>query len=334
MKKLPSHRRTLAGLVTVACVLLALVAARMAPADTVVPSITLGQTTIANGVATVSGSITTPSPATAGLTINGQSLGLNAAGQFAGVINLGGQSVLSLAVRDGATGDVSTVTIPLTANLVGPGGVVSPDALSGIQAAALSIAKPVGGFVSGLEPITVGGHIADSGQLAGLTVNGVDALSSLQPNGNFSVPVPGTSREISVLMTDKQGVSVQTRYATVSPAYVSAASAVGLRVASVRYFKRHAKKTKQIRMLVTVKDRRAIAVRGAKVTVRSVKSGRIIGRLKVKKTNKLGRVGFVLHLRRAAFGKRLVVMTRAKTPLAKAAKRTSVRLPRLAPRRG
>ena len=330
MRTASSIKRTPAALAAAACILLALAGAHSAPADVVLPSVTLGPTTVLNGVATVSGTVTSPSPASAELTINGQPLGVNAAGQFTGVASLNGQSALSLAIRNPATGDVSTVTIPLTANLVGPGGVVSPEALAAIEQAALSIVKPVGGFVSVGDPISVSGSLGNGEQLAGLSVNGADGLSTLRPDGTFAVPVPGTTREISVLMTDKQGVSLETRYPVSQLAYVSAANAVGVRIASIRYFAKHVRTTKRLRMIVTIKDRRGVLVHGASVTVRSTRTGRIVGRAKLKRTNKKGQVGFVLRLRRAAFGKRVVFVTTAKTPKAKAAKRTSVRLPRFA----
>jgi hypothetical protein len=333
MKTASSHRRTPAALAAAACVLLALAGAHAAPADSVVPPITLGPTAVVNGIAIVTGSVTTPSPATAGVSINGQPLGLNATGRFTGVANLAGKSELAITVQDTTTGDTSTVSIPLTANLVGPGGVVSPDALAAIQAAAVSIAKPVGGFVSDPGTITVEGAAGKANELAGLAVNGVETLSSVAPNGTFAVPVPGTSREIGVLMTDQQGVSLETRYRTVAVTSVSAQDATGVRIASIRYFAKAVKQTKRIRMVVTVKDRRALVVRGARVTVRSAQTGRLIGGAKLKKTNRSGQAGFVLHLRRRAFGKRLVVVTTAKTPKAQAVKRSSVRLPRLA-RRG
>src|SRR5207247_2590011 len=108
--------------------------------------------------------------------------------------------------------------------------------LSGLQQAAASVTKPIGGFVSvGGEPISVSGGVGNRDQLASLSVNGVDALSLLHPNGTFTIPVPGTSKEVTVLMSDKQGVSVETRYPAVAT-YVSATNAVGVRISSIRYY--------------------------------------------------------------------------------------------------
>jgi hypothetical protein len=223
---------------------------------------------------------------------------------------------------------VSTVTIPLTTNLVGPGGVVSPTALSALEQAAASVTEPVGGFVSvGGEPISIGGSVGNRDQLAGLSVNGVDALSTLSPDGAFSVRVPGTTREVTVLMTDKQGVSLEQRYPAAAPTYVSAANAVGIRVVSVRYYTKGVKTRKRLRLVVAVKDRRGLSVRGARVTVKAMRSARVVGGAKVKRSNKQGQAGFVLRLRPKAFGKRLVVITTARTPTAKTSKRTSVRVP-------
>jgi hypothetical protein len=325
-------RRTLAALAAAASVLLSLAGAAGAPADVVAPSITLGPTTVLNGVAAVSGSVAEPSSGSAQLSVNGQPLDLNAAGQFAGIVNLNGQSVLSFTVQNPATGDTSTATIPLTSNLVGPGGVVSSEALDALEQAAVSVLKPVGGFISvDGKPIQVGGSVGDDDGLVTLSVNGLDALSTLEPNGGFTVPVPGTSKEITLLMTDKEGVTLETRYQVVqSTSYVAAADADGVRITKIRYFTKGVKTKKRMRMVVTVKDRRNLNVYGAVVTVRSVRTHRIVGRAKVKHTNTKGKATFVLQVRKAGFGKRFAIVTTAQTPKAKASKRTSIRLPRLA----
>jgi hypothetical protein len=325
----PTNRRTIVALAVLACALCALVAARPAPGDIVAPAVTLGPTTIANGTAIVSGTITSSDPSSSTLTVNGQPLGVTSDGTFAGTVDLSGQSNLSLAVSNPADGQVSTVTIPLTTNLVGSGGVVSPTALSGLEQAAATITEPVGGFVSvGGEPISVGGSVGNRDQLAGLSVNGVDALSTLSPDGTFSTRVPGTSREVTVLMTDKQGVSLEQRYPAAAPAHVSAANAVGIRIASVRYYTKAVKTKQRLRMVVAVQDRRGLSVRGARVTVRTLRSARVVGGAKAKRSNKQGQAGFVLRLRPKAFGKRLVIITTVRTPTAKTSKRTSVRVPR------
>jgi hypothetical protein len=334
-----SPRRTFLALALLASAAVALVGARPAPGDAIAPVVKLGPTTVLNGVATVSGTLAGTSPSSAELTINGQPVGVNAAGQFATTLNLGGQSALALAVRNPATGEVTTLNVPLTTNVVGPGGIIPPSVLSALEQAALAVTKPIGGFVSigDDKPITVAGSVGNRDQLAGLSVNGVDALSAVQPDGTFAVPIPGTSREVTVLMTDKQGVSQTTTYPVSrdvqAATTVAAAQAVGVRITSVRFFAKKIKKIKRLRMVVTVKDRRGLKIRGAVVTVASTKRGRLVRRAGAKRSNKAGQVGYVLRLRPKAFGKRLVLVTTAKTPKAKAAKRVSVRLPRLAARR-
>jgi hypothetical protein len=335
-----SARRTFIALALLASTTIALVGARPAPGELVGPIVTLGPTTVLNGVGTVSGTLAGTSPSSAQLTINGQPVAVNAAGQFSAIVNLSGQSALTLGVRNPATGEVTTLNVPLTTNLIGPGGVISPSVLSALEQAALAVTKPIGGFVSlgDDKPITVSGSVGNRDQLAGLSVNGVDALSAVRPDGSFAVPIPGTSREVTVLMTDKQGVSQTITYpvertAQSSTTTVSAAQAVGVRITSVRFFAKKIKKTKRLRMLVTVKDRRGLKIRGAVINVVSTKGGRLVRRAVAKRSNKAGQVGYVLRLRPKAFGKRLVLVTTAKTPKAKAAKRISVRLPRLATRR-
>jgi hypothetical protein len=324
-------RRTALALATAATAVVALVGATPAPAHAVTPAITLGPTVVINGVATVSGMVTAVQPTSAQLTVNDRLLQVSAAGAFFGTVDLNGQSNLVLTLTS-PTGDVSTIRIPLTTNLVGPGGVISSGVLAKLVQAAVTVTKPIGGFVSSAgKPIPVLGRVADPNQLLGLSIDGIDVLSTIGPDGNFALSVPGTNKEVEILMTDRQGVTLETRYPVASPAApVSAGNAAGLRIASIRYSTKRIKSTKRLGIAVTVKDRRGHFVSGAKVTVRSTRPGRIANRTRVKSTGSKGKVAFTMRLRPKAFGKRFVIVARAATPTAKDAKRSSVRLPRLA----
>lgn len=326
------NRQRLAGLAALASISVALAAPGNAAAGGVGPKLKLGPTTILNGLAVVNGTVTEPSSRVK-LTVNGQPLGLNAAGSFTGVVNLNGESVLSLSLRNPATGTSSTTTIRLSSDLVGPGGVLSPEALAALEQAAVSILEPVGGFISvGGKPIEVLGEVANRDRLVGLSVNGIDALSALGPTGTFHVSVLGTTQQIVIVMTDTRGVSQETRYQVVPQSQsvsVSAQEAQGVRITKTRYFAKGIKTKRRLRMVVTVRDRRNLLIHGAVVTVRSARTGRIVGRTKIRSTNLNGKAKFVLRVRRAAFGKRNVFVTTAKTPHAKVMKRTTLRLPRL-----
>jgi hypothetical protein len=333
MTSLPT-RRVLAGLVVLASLAIALVGPTAAGAENVAPQIKLGPTTILNGVAVVSGRVSHPT-SNAQLTVNGQPLELTVGGNFAGIVNLNGQSALSLSLGNLASGESSTVTIALDTNLVGLGGLLSPDVLAALERAAVTILRPVGGFVSvGGQTIEISGGVGNGNQLGGLSVNGIDVLSTLRPDGGFVVPIPGTTREISILMTDRQGVTFDTRYRTArSSRTVSAAEADGVRIAKVRYFAKRIKKTKRLRVVVTVRDRQNRLIHGAAVTLRSKRTDRILGRAFTKSSSLNGKVTFVLRVRRAAFGKRTTFVATAKTPNASVTKRTAVRLPRLKAKR-
>jgi hypothetical protein len=336
MRAILKQRRFLAAHAAAAGAVLTLLAAGPAPGELGNPVVTLGPTTVLNGIATVTGTLAGIQPSSAQLSINGQPVGVNAAGQFAAIVTLNGRSDLALTMTDPVTGQTNTLDIPLTTNILGPGGVIPPGVLSGLQQAAVSLIKPVGGFVAvGDEPITVKGTVGDRDQLAGLTVNGIDALALTKPDGGFAVPIPGTSKEVTMIVTDKQGVSVTTsepvsRTTAAAATSVAAKNALGVKIASVRYFTKRIRTTKRLRVVVTVKDRRNLFIRGAVVTLRGAKARQIAGRAALKRSNRKGQVGFVLRLRPGAFGKRVVIVATAKTPSAKAARRTSVRLPRLA----
>jgi hypothetical protein len=326
-----SSRKQLAGLAAVASIAVALVAPAPgnATAQRVGPKLTLGPTTILNGLAVLSGTVTEPSSRVE-LKVNGQPLDLSAAGRFAGVVNLSGQSALSLSLRNTETGESSTATIQLNTGLVGPGGILTPDALAALEHAAVSILAPAKGFASvDNEPIEVRGDVANRDKLVGLSVNGIDTLSTLGPNGTFHVSVLGTTKEISVVMIDSRSVSLDTRYQVVQQSRsVSAGEAQGVRIAKIRYFAKGIRRTRRLRIVVTVRDRRNVLIHGAVVTLRSARTGRIVGRSKMRRTNMNGKAKFLLGVRRAAFGKRNVFVTTAKTPHAKVTKRTTLRLPR------
>jgi hypothetical protein len=299
--------------------------------------------TVADGTATVAGSLGAPSSGVQ-LSVNGQPLAIDAAGNFSGAVNLGGLSNLTFRLSNSA-GEVTSVSIPLNSNVVGPGGVIPSDVLASLEKAAVSILKPVDGFkILDELPLQIGGSVGDEDSLASLTINGQDALGLLGSDRIFTVTVPGTTREVTVTATDHRGVSqtstapvlhTSSIFTTAAGRSVSAAGAMGVRIAKIRYITRNVRRTKRLRMVITVKDRRGLLIRNATVSVRSRYARRIARNPRVKKTNRVGQAAFLLRARDRAFGRRLVMITIAKTPKAKASKRSSVRIPRLqrSPRR-
>jgi hypothetical protein len=308
-----------------------------APGEVLSPAVVLGPMTVANGTATVAGSLGAPSSGVQ-LTVNGQPLAVDAAGNFSGAVNLNGQSNLTFGLRNSG-GEITSVTIPLNSNIVGPGGVINSDVLAALEKAAVSILKPVEGFkILDNLPLRIGGSVGDKGSLASLTVNGKDVLGLLGSDPAFSLQLPGTTKEVSVTMTDKQGVSQTSSvpvlhgtsiFTTTAGRSVAATGAIGVRITKIRYITRSVRRTKRLRMIVTVKDRRGLLIRNASISVRSKYARRIVRNPRAKKSNKVGQAAFLLRARNRAFGKRLVMVTLAKTPSAKANKSSSVRLPRL-----
>jgi hypothetical protein len=309
--------------------------AASAPGEVLSPAITLGPTTVLNGTATVAGHVGAPSTG-AQLAINGTPVAIDALGNFAAVLNLGGQSNLTFRLANSG-GEVTSLNLPLNSNIVGPGGVISPGVLTALEQAAVSIVKPLDGFkITDELPLKVEGRVGDGSTLAGLTVNGKDVLGLVGEDRGFSITVPGTTREITVTSTDRQGVTSTTTYPVVQSASatsVAAAAAQGIRIAKIRYITKNVRRTKRMRMVVTVRDRRGLLIRNATISVRSRYARRIFRNPKAKKSNRVGQAAFLMRARNKAFGKRLVMITLAKTPKAKVSKSSSVRIPRLAKRR-
>jgi hypothetical protein len=320
-----------------ALALLAFTTPSAEPGEILSPAVVLGPITVANGTATISGNIGVPN-SNVQLSINGQPLSVDAAGNFSGAINLDGQSRLTLTLTNSA-GEITSVTIPLNTNVVGPGGVIGPEILDALKKAGVSILKPLEGFkILDQLPLKIEGSVLDKGSLASLTVNGKDVLSLLGQDRIFTVLLPGTTKEVTVTATDTQGVS-QTSTAPVLHAAsmfttpvgrsVAATGALGVRIAKIRYVTKNVRRTKRMRMIVTIKDRRGLLVRGATVRVTSRYVRRIARNPRAKKTNRVGQAAFLLKATKRTFGKRLVMITVAKTPASKASKRSSVRIPNL-----
>jgi hypothetical protein len=313
--------RQLFALFTIALTLVLVLAQRATPAST--PLLDLGPITVANGTAVVAGTVGSQAAGDT-LTVNGQPLGVDANGHFVGTVNVDGASSLELALTSPG-GDVQTTfTIPLTGSL---SEVIPGDVLSSLDRAGVTLLGPITG--GGDEPFTVAGSVLDRGQLAGLTVNGTDILSTLGEGGAFSVQVPGTTKTITLTATDTHGVSqtVVTRTPLTSST-VSAAGALGVRIATIRYVAKGIIRTHRMRMIVTVRDNRGLLVHGAKIIVRGTKAGWLARHPRTALSGKQGRATVFLRLRQDAFGKRLSTVTVASTPSAKERKTSSVRVPR------
>lgn len=331
MKLNSKRRHRWLAVATMSAALVAIGSARPAP----VPQLlNLGPITVLNGTAVATGTL-----GGAGLggqlELNGQPVSVDAAGHFVATVGVDGASALDFGLTT-AGGQHVAFHIPLS--LVGTGGLIDGSAVDAVEQAGARLLEPAGGFqaVAG-KPLTVAGSVADQGQLASLAVNGVDVTRLLGADRTFSVQVPGTTKEITLQATDTHGVTETTRYkvltsrglvATPYGTSVAALNAQGLKIAKIRYSAKRAATTKRVRMLVVVKDSRGYLVRGAKITIRSKAPGTLRRRSQAKRSSTTGRATFVLSVKQHALGKRLVMVTVARTPSVKAAKTTSVRLRR------
>jgi hypothetical protein len=313
-----------------ACVIAALAAALAvfpyAVAASAPPLVQLGPITVAGGTAVLSGTVG-PQAAGSTLTVNGQPLSVDASGAFAGTADLNGSGAIALQLSD-PVGGQTTFTIPLT--LAGLGGVIPVGVLESVQQAGVSLLGPIAGDDG--SPLTVAGSVLDKTQLAGLTANGVDILGALARDGSFSVQLPGTTKVVTLTATDSHGTTETivsgVAHQTLTSGTTGAATAAGVRIVKVQFYKQNVLRRHFMRMVVTVKDRRGLLIQGAKISVASTKAGRLSHRPKMHLTGRKGRATFTLRLRQAAFGKRLIVVTLAKTPKAKAIKRSAVIVPR------
>jgi hypothetical protein len=333
-------RRRVAGAGAAAALASGLILLLAQPARPEAAGLSLGPISVANGTVTLSGAVTGAPAASYQLHVNGQPLSLNADGTFSGTVNLAGASSVIVAARNPLSGETVTTQIPLNSNVLGPNGLIDSTVLDALRKAGIGLQIPPGGFISldGL-PVKVEGSVLEKDQLASLKVNGTDVLEKLTSNSVFTQTIPGSSREVSVTATDRQGVSQTTSFAVVPMSSVintaagpsiAAAGADGVKIAKVRYIAKAkvVRAHKRFRMIVTVRDRQNRLVRGATVRVRPKAKRFFVGNQRVKKTTKVGQAGFLVKIRKPALGKRLFMITLAQTPKAKAQKTTSVRLPK------
>ena len=283
------------------------------------PLLQLGPITVANDTATVAGTLASGSSA-ATLTVNGQPVGVDAAGAFAATVPLNGASTLALSLREGGTAQQTTFQVPLTGSLI-PAGV-----LESLEQAEISLLAPTG--IGNGDPLTVSGGVLDHGNLSSLTLNGKDVLGTLGSGGTFTVQVPGTTKVITLSAVDKSGTSETITTPVSIPATVAAKDAVGVRFARIAFYTKNVRKTHRVRMIVTIRDLRGSLVRGATVSVKSLKRGRLLRTPKSGLTGPKGSTMIVLPLRAVAFGSRLTVNTVAKTPSAKVSRKGGVRIPK------
>jgi len=340
------HSRCGVGVAVLLCCTVGLLLAAAAAADQSQP-IAVGPVTVANGAASATTASDGSSTVDATVTVNGQPASVDANGNISANVDLSGQSAVTVSVGNAKTGETTTTTIPIS--LLGPGGVIPASVLDMLRQAGVTVNVPPGGFTGAAgQPVHVTGSVADRSTLASLTVNGIDVLSRLRPDGTFAVPVAGTDKTVAVSATDKQGVSQSTTYRITpatspasgrssSTASTSAASAIGVTITNVRYVTKGVKARKRISVTLLVKDKRGLLIRGAKVRIRAAafQHSLVLGTQLPKTTNAAGRVTFVLRLRAAKFSqrRRLFTVKTALTPSAQTTRTTSVRLPRLAARR-
>jgi hypothetical protein len=305
------------------CALAALAAAlvavpRATPARS--PLLALGPVTIANGTAILAGTLG-PQASGAKLTVNGQPLGADAVGHFAGVVQLNGSVALELVIAR-PIGALIRLRIPLEGLGVIPGSM-----LDSVLNAGLSVLKPFGG--NG-QPVIVSGSLLSVSQLVGLNVNGVELLRVVDSGGTFHASLPPTTQTVTVTLTGANGTSeavVQPVSRPFAATTVSAREARGLKITRIRYVPKGVRRTHRLRMIVTVKDARGLLVHGATIRVQA-RGHRLAKRPRVTRSGPRGRATVVLRLRRSAFGKRLFTVTAARTPSAKARRTTSVRVPK------
>jgi hypothetical protein len=284
------------------------------------PLVTLGTITVANGTVAVSGTLGSQE-AGSQVTVNGQPLGVNTSGAFAGTATLNGAEAIDLGISNPATGVATHFQIPVQGQTLIPGSVIDS-----LTQAGLSVLQPT---VKPGQPVTVTGSLADGSRLVGLSVDGVDALGQAQQGGSFTVKLPGGTGQVQVNASGVNGTTEVINapvFRPFSTSTVSARDAIGIRIAKIRYIRKGVLRTRRIRMIVTVRDQRGRLIHGATIRI-TAEGHKLARRPRATRSGSRGRATIALQVSRTAFGRHLVTVTVARTPHAKVQKRSSVRVP-------
>ncbi len=324
------RRVALTTILAGACLALAggTVAARPAP------PLTIDGVAIDDGVAVVTGAVADPQSS---LEANGAPVTVEDSGAFVTSVDLGLTRALVLSLA-GAPGETITIRIPVAVLSSNSGNGILDDLVD----AGIAIDVPVEGFriVDGQMP-RIDGSVLNGSKLTALEVNGVDVLDDLGSDGAFSILAPRSpaSHSVNVVAVDRQGLSQKTSFRTTTVrsvirtragTSVSAAGARGLVITKLRFDKSRLLKTRHLRVVVTVKDRRGYLVRGASMRLVATPRNRIAdGSMRTGFTNGLGKTSITYRLCATALaGTRpyLVLAATASTPTAIATRKAAVLL--------
>jgi len=314
VRKRPHGTMLFLGLIAALATCLAVAA----PARAADPVVAFGPITIANDTAKLSGNVGLSPATVADLMINGQPIGVGTDGRFTANVDLHGKAAVAVSYRNPLTGQVTTLSVPI-ADLAGLNLPQLPNTIDG-------------------GPVTFAGQVLNRDQLVGLKVNGVDVLDLVQPDGSLLVPLDQATKTITTVLTDINGNTttntfrVLELFTTPLGTAVSARTATGIRISSMRFFKKGAQRTHRLKLKVVVRDQNGYLVRGLKVQTRSVPGGKLRAGKYTLRTGKAGRATFNLKPKARVFGKRLTMKASTSNQISKAQKKKSVRLPQRAGR--
>lgn len=208
------------------------------------------------------------------------------------------------------------VTVPEPVLVVEPGTVsigVGDETLVEVEAGSIGVggSEPAPGAAP--TPVPTSAPAAKPTPTSGSGAGGSEGSS--QTSSSATVPV-------SSVITTSAGQSV------------SAQRADRVRITKVRYVTKNVHRTGRVTMIVTVKDRRGLLVRGAKVRIRGVAKASLLTLkgTQAKTTSKIGQATFTFKLdkrvrSKKSVGKRFVVASVATTPAASTSLVTSFRMP-------
>jgi hypothetical protein len=184
-------------------------------------------------------------------------------------------------------------------------------------------------------PPVVSGRVSSNGDTAACVNDQHSGVTPSSPSGGGSAVqlADSSCRTAAPTGGSRQTGSARASHSQAQAGAVTAANAVGLRIASIRIDRRGIATARRVRLLVTVRDQAKHVIRYAVISVGCPRGARgVTGCTQSTYSNRLGQAAFQLRLGKQASGRRLSIAVTARTPTTRVRKLVTVRLPKLTTR--
>ena len=297
------------------------------------------------------------------VSVDGAPLTVGATGQFSASIDLGGQAAVDVSATSSVTGEIDTISIPTTSldanasvnataslDAAGVSVLLPVDGFTVVDGVGLDVSAQVtdasvlgqlqlnGTDLLGQVGASVSGSASASGSASGSSSpdpvqSGGGASAQAGASATVSADLPGTVGSVDLTVADESGVTetatfpvqhVSSIVRVNHESSVSAYGALGIRIASIRFDTKSVARSGRMKVDVLLRDRRRYLVRDAIVMLGPAANRASLAASYAAISNRAGRAMFTVPVPKSAFGKRLYLTVKARTPRSSAKRTTSV----------